>query len=131
MKEPRLFSLLFPSFGFFVCQLVRIIFLFFCNYFFLSKKKRKKYIEWNRLLYSLWLNHTIDKLVGFYEEVDENVHEKEKRCFFVVSFVWIPLSSLFVFFVCQLVRIIFLFLCKYFFLFQRRKEIIYRVESRL
>jgi hypothetical protein len=46
----------------------------------------------------------------------------------VVFFVWIPLFSLFVLFVCQLVRIIFLFLCKYFFPFEEEK---YRMESSL
>ncbi len=108
-------------FDFSVCQLVRIIFLFFCKYFFLSKKKRKIFLM-ESSLYSLQLNHTVDKLVGFYGYVNENVHERTTLFISVVSFVWIPLSFLLVFFVCHLVRIVFLFFCKYFFLSKKKRK---------
>jgi hypothetical protein len=114
-------------FVFSVCQLVGIIFLFFCKYFSFRRRK-EKICQTESPLYSLQLNPTIDKLVCFYRYVIENVHEGTTLFLSVVSFVWIPLSVLFVFFVCQLVR--FLFSCKYF-SFRRRKEKIYLAESSL
>ncbi len=95
-------------FVFSVCQLVRINFLFFCKYFYLSKKKRKNIS--NGIVFVFFVvEPIIDKLVCFYGEVNEIVHERTTLFFSVVSFISIPLSSLFVFSVCQLVRINFLF----------------------
>ncbi len=85
----------------------------------------------NRLCILLLLNRTVDKLVCFRGYFKGNVHERTTLFLPVVSFVWIPLSSLFVFSVCQLVRINFLFSCKYFFPFREEKKKYLLTESSL